>query len=137
MYGAGADHPLRPHCLKVLSLASAHPQEFVTNAEVLQEILHRFLMDNRREDGISLVVEFARLMRDRIEPVIAGDVLRAAQSARTYPGLSARDLLHLAVMQRLRVSDVVSADTGFDAVRTVVRRDPASVETWAGELGLV
>ena len=42
-YAASRAHPLKGPCIQVLLLAAEHPQAFVTDAEVLQELLHRYL----------------------------------------------------------------------------------------------
>lgn len=45
----------------------------------------------------------------RVSPVTIDDVLAAGQLTNEHQGLSARDLLHLAVMRRLGVIRVVTA----------------------------
>jgi predicted nucleic acid-binding protein len=117
-------------------LAAEHPGRFVTDAEVLQEILHRNLSIGRREDGRSLVRQFANLMRGRIEPVLGGDVEYAALLSRELQELTARDLLHASVASRLRVDHLVTADRGFDKVASIVRLDPGDVGSWSRELDL-
>ena len=109
---------------------------FVTDAEVLQEILHRHLAIGRREEGIDLVHAFSRTMSGRIEPVQPADVVLAAELAREYPALSARDLLHLAVMRRLALTAMVSADRGFDGIEGLRRLDPLDLDSWAVSEGL-
>jgi predicted nucleic acid-binding protein len=136
MYAAGRPHRLKQPCLEVLSLAAEHPGRFVTDAEVLQEILHRNLSIGRREDGRSLVRQFANLMRGRIEPVLGGDVEYAALLSRELQELTARDLLHASVASRLRVDHLVTADRGFDKVASIVRLDPGDVGSWSRELDL-
>ena len=49
-------------------------------------------------------------------------------------GVSARDLVHTAVMQRLGVERIVSADTDFDRLERIDRLDPASIEEWQGSI---
>ena len=43
-----------------------------------------------------------------------------------YPGLSAWDLIHLAIMLRHRIETILSADTGFDVPNEVRRIDPST-----------
>ena len=45
-------------------------------------------------------------------------------------GVSARDLVHAAVMQRLGVSRIISADTDFDRLEGIDRLDPIRIEEW-------
>lgn len=130
LYGGGRDHPLREPSLRVLRLAGRRPDVFVTSAEVLQEILHRYLALRYWQVGRQVFEGFAQLMDGRVEPVIANDVEQAATLVGTYR-VQARDLLHIAVMRRLGVTRVASADRGFDTVPDIERLDPADVDAWA------
>ena len=53
------------------------------------------------------------------------DARQARELAERYPGLSPRDLIHLAIAQHHGISDIITADTGFDAVSEVRRLDPS------------
>ena len=69
-------------------------------------------------------------MSGRTESIHGSDVEYAASLIEAYPGLQGRDLLHLAVMQRLRVTRIITADAAFDAVEGIERLDPARFEEW-------
>lgn len=135
MDAGGPAHPIKVPSLAVLSLAASRPRDFWTNAEVLQEILYRYMSLNRWAQGKIILAEFATLMRGRIEPVLPGDVELAAALVRVLPGFTARDLVHLAIMQRVGADTLVSADRGFDRAPSVRRLDPADVETWSSQVG--
>lgn len=130
IYAAGRPHPLKESCIQVLLLAAGHPQAFVTDAEVLQELLHRYLSLRLWPLGREALRRFSELMQERIEAVRAEDVEHAAELADAHPDLGARDLLHAAVMHRLGLRHIVSADTGFDRLPEVERLDPARVGVW-------
>jgi predicted nucleic acid-binding protein len=49
--------------------------------------------------------------------------------ANSLPYLGARDLLHLAIMQRVGATSIVTADSAFDAVASVQRLDPSRLVT--------
>jgi hypothetical protein len=72
--------------------------------------------------GAPLFVRFAALMRTRTAAILGDDVEHAAELATSYPRLSARDIVHLAVMHRLGVERIVSADRAFDAVPDIAGR---------------
>ncbi|MEX0683029.1 MAG: type II toxin-antitoxin system VapC family toxin [Dehalococcoidia bacterium] len=128
-YAAGREHDLKRPAERVLALARGH-RDFFTDAEVFQEILHRFLaLRVWSEQGVWLV-RFAELMRGRTEPMIAEDVERAGELAVRYQSLSARDLIHVAIMRRVGSSHIVSADRGFDAIDGITRFDPLLVDEW-------
>ena len=130
IYAAGRDYPYKEPCARVLSMVSEHPDSFVTDAEVLQELLHRYLASRRWELGREVLHSFAELMHDRIEPVLEEDIHKAAELADQHPTVSARDLVHAAVMQRLRSVRIVSSDTDFDRLPSITRLDPADMEEW-------
>ena len=62
-------------------------------------------------------------MVDEIFPVDADTVLAASRMLERTPGLSARDALHVAIMRRNGIDDVLTFDTGFEAI-TGLRRIP-------------
>lgn len=130
IYAAGWPHPLKEPCAQVLLLVAEQPQAFVTDAEVLQELLHRYLALRLWLQGREVFRRFTELMRERVETVQADDVERAAALADAHPELGGRDLLHAAVMQRLGLRHICSTDTGFDRLTEVERLDPARLESW-------
>lgn len=130
IYAGGREHPYREPCARVLSLVTAHPRSFVTDVEVLQELIHQSLARRRWEHGRRVLREFVELMHGRIEPIYATDIEVAAAMADRYSGIAARDLLHAAVMRRLGVEHIISADRDFDRLPGVVRLDPADVDAW-------
>lgn len=130
IYAAGRDHPYKEPCARILNMAADNPEAFVTNAEVLQELLHRYLATERWTLGRAVVSSFAELMSGRIEPVYLQDVLLAAELANEHQGVSARDLVHAAVMRRLDLSRIISADRDFDRVAGIERLDPLQLADW-------
>ena len=130
IYVAGRPHPLKAPCAQILLLVAEHPQGFVTDAEVLQELLHRYLALRLWPQGRGVFRRFVELMQERVEAVQPVDVERAADLADAYPDLGGRDLLHAAIMERLHLRRVISADQGFDRLTEVERLDPAQVEVW-------
>lgn len=89
---AGKAHLLKAPRSEVLELVAQHSSAFVIDAEVLQELLHRYLSLRFWPNPGLIVVEcFEVLMRGYIEAVDVHDVLVAAHSAHACPVLSARD----------------------------------------------
>ncbi len=130
IYAAGRPHRLKEPCAQVLMLAAERPEAFLIDAEVLQELLHRYLALRLWPEGRDVFHGFADLMRERVEPVQAIDVEQAALLADELPELGARDLLHAAIMRRLAVQRVISADAGLDRLTEVERLDPMEIESW-------
>jgi predicted nucleic acid-binding protein len=122
MYLVGAEHPNKAAALSALELAIAAGETLVTDAEVLQEILHRYVAINRR-DAIDPALDALLAVVDEIHPVDVEAVLAARRLLQRVDGLSARDAVHLAVMRRHGIDDILTFDTGFDAI-TGLRRRP-------------
>ena len=133
---AGRQHPLKGPCQELVRIVAASPQAFTTDAEVLQELLHYYRAAANWAQGQVVFRAFATLTAGRIAPVLDTDVAQAATLADTYPRLSARDLLHVAVMQRLGATHIASADRDVDGVAGIRRLDPAQLATWRGRIGL-
>lgn len=130
----GGQHPLKEPCLEILRLVAERRQAFWTDAEVLQELLHRYMALRRLPLGRGVLEAFAALMRGRVEPIFAVDVERAASLADTNAGLSARDLLHYAVVTRAGSGTIVTADGGFDRRPGIERLDPADLASWRARI---
>ena len=136
IYAAGRQHPLKAPCQELVRIVAASPQVFTTDAEVLQELLHYYRAAGNWAQGQTVFRAFAALTAGRIAPILDTDVTEAAMLADGYPRLSARDLLHVAVMQRLGTTHIASADRDFDAVPAMRRLDPAQTATWRGQFGI-
>ena len=102
----------------------------MTDSEVLQEIIHYYTVGRRWPQGRIVLVQFAETMQGRIEPVYAEDTILAGELVDRYPGIEARDLVHTAVMRRLGITSIISADTGFDRIDGIERLDPARLDEW-------
>lgn len=131
MYAGGDAHPLKAPSIRILSMAAATPEYFATSAEVFQEIMHRFISLRRWSLGRKIISDFADLMNGRIEAVYAADIEIASALADRHDDVPARDLVHAAVMHRLGISRIVSADTEFDEIDGIERLDPMLVDEWA------
>ncbi len=131
MYAAGDEHPLREPSIRVMQMVTANPDRFLTDAEVFQEIIHRYVSVRRWPHGREVFNGFVETMYRRIEPVYAGDVVHAAALADDHPGINARDLVHAAVALRLGVSGIISTDTDFDRLPVITRLAPERVDEWA------
>jgi predicted nucleic acid-binding protein len=135
IYAAGRPHPLKGPCQEILQLLEDHPEAFMTSVEILQELLHRFISLKLWHDGgRSAFAAFSALVRERVESINERDVTVAATLADSHPDLSARDLLHIAVMKRLGLTHIISVDTDFDAVPEITRLDPVKVSDWRRSL---
>jgi predicted nucleic acid-binding protein len=65
-------------------------------------------------------------MLGRILSIEDADVQQTRDLAEKYSALSPRDLIHLAVMLRHELREIITADEGFDAAAEIRRIDPRS-----------
>ena len=113
MYLVGAEHPHKVDAQRLLERCIADRQRLVTDAEVMQEILHRYSAIERT-DAIQPALDALLGVIDEVLPVEKDDVLAARDILMGLPDLSSRDALHLAIMQRHGVGSILSFDRGFD-----------------------
>lgn len=120
MYLVGRAHPHKADAERLLDACIASRQRLVTDAEVLQEILHHYVAIDRR-DAIQPAFDLLLAVVDEVLPVDAETVERAKAIALGRRRLSARDAVHLAVMERSGVRRILSFDAGFDGYPGVER----------------
>lgn len=120
MYLIGAAHPNKMLARQSLETCIAGGERLVTDTEVLQEILHRYVAIGRR---VAIQPAFDALLNvvDDVLGIERADVEEAKLLLLTAEELSARDALHVAVMRRHGISKIMSFDRGFDRVPGVVR----------------
>ena len=120
MYLVGGAHPNRDRSLVLVARLRAQGEQFTTDVEVYQEILHRYHAIQRLE-----AVPLAFRSLDQLVNEVLGfgraDVLEARTLLDSTPRLSARDAIHLAVMRREGVNRILSFDRTFDAFPEVER----------------
>ena len=112
MYLVGAPHPHKTEAQVILERLIAAGQRLVTDAEVLQEILHRYTAIDQR-DAIRPAFQVTLEIVDEVFPIEKADVLRAGEVAQDR-ALSARDAVHIAVMERYGIRSILSFDADFD-----------------------
>lgn len=120
MYLVGAPHPHKADAQRLLERAIAARERLVTDAEVLQEILHRYVAIERR-DAIQPAFEALLGVVDVVFPVDQAAVLRAREIVLAYPRLSARDALHAAVLEQRGIRRILTFDRGFDELPAIER----------------
>lgn len=113
MYLVGADHPNKLRSQARLGEAVDRGDRLVTDVEVFQEILHRSGAIDR-PDAIQPAFDVLLGIVDEVIDVTLKHAQGAKRMMLESPGLSARDALHLAVMETEGVDRIMSFDAGFD-----------------------
>jgi predicted nucleic acid-binding protein len=120
MYLIGAPHPHKADAQRLLERLVSDQQRLVTDAQVLQEILHRYAAIDRR-DAIQPAFDALLGIVDQVLAIDQAAAERAKEIVLARRGLSARDALHAAVMQQHGIERILSFDSGFDALPGVTR----------------
>ena len=123
MYAAGAPHKHKLASVNFLHDAARLRHECCLNAEVLQEILHRYQSIGRWEDGKE-VYHLAKKIVPIVEPVTIEIVEKTRELMDAYPGLMARDCLHAAHCILFDLEGICSFDGDFDSISELHRIVP-------------
>ena len=120
MYLVGASHPHKDDARRLLERFVAERTPLVTDAEVFQEILHRYVAIDRRDAIKPSFVTLLSLV-DEVYSIQLSDAERAQDLVLGKRKLSARDAIHVAVMERNGIKRILSFDSGFDTVSGLTR----------------
>jgi uncharacterized protein len=113
MYLVGAAHPHKLDAQRLLEGAVSAGEVLLTDAEVLQEICHRYAAIGRRE-AIQPAFDVLLGVVDDVLAIDLDDARSAKDVLLRYETLSARDAIHIAVMKRHGIDRIMSFDRGFD-----------------------
>jgi predicted nucleic acid-binding protein len=119
MYMVGEAHPNKEATRAILSRMTAMGEVLVTDAEVLQEILHRYV-SIRRLDAVAPAMDALLDVASEVFPLEREDVAMAAAIVQGA-ALSARDAVHVAVMRRRGIARILTFDRGFDGLEDIER----------------
>ena len=97
--------------------------EATIDAEVLQEILHRYCALGRWAEG-KVVYDSARIVFPAVLAVTVEVMDRARTLLDRYSHLMARDAAHAAVVEVYKLESICSFDRAFDRIRGVRRIEP-------------
>jgi hypothetical protein len=120
MYLVGAAHPNKVDAQRRLEALVSARTRLVTDAEALNEILHRYAAIDRR-GYIQLAMDALLRVVDDVLAVDRDSMERAKQLVLQYPTLPVRVALHSAVMQQHGIDTLLSFDTAFERVPGLVR----------------
>jgi len=118
MYLVGAAHPNKDRARELVERAILDQETLISDVEVVQEILHRYVALGRR-DAIEAAVDALLRITDEVLPIELADVRRASGIVRAS-SMTARDALHLAVMQHHGIDRIMTFDRGFDGIPGVL-----------------
>lgn len=128
MYAAGAAHPHKAPSVAFLRRVAEGEVEAAIDAEILQELLHRYRSIGRWEEG-RRVYDLTRTLFPTVVPVTAEVMDRARELMDGDETLLARDALHAAVVLTEGFEALCSFDGDFDGIQGIVRRVPGDLSS--------
>jgi uncharacterized protein len=120
MYLVGSPHPHKTDAQQLVERLVSNRERLVTDAEALQEILHRYVAIHR-PDSIQPAFNALLGIADQVFAIDQAAVVRAKEIVLGHPRLSARDALHLAIMEQHEIERILSFDSGFDGYPGITR----------------
>lgn len=119
MYLVGTAHPHKADAERLVAASLERGDRLVTDVEVLQEILHRYSALNRH-DMIQPAFDAILGLVDEVFPIDVVDAERA-KGVVLERRCSARDAMHVAIMQRRKIERIMSFDRIFDEIPDITR----------------
>lgn len=126
MFAAGAQHPNKQPSVSLLESIAEGTVDAALDAEVLQEILHRYRAIARWTEGTQ-VYDDARQIFGVVLSITVDVVDQTKALLDQYQGISARDALHAAVVVAHDLEALCSYDRGFDQIAAVRRLSPGEL----------
>ena len=125
MYAAGQAHPYRDACAWLMGEVTAGHLVVAVDTEIIQEILYRYGALRRIDLAVALATEVLNLIPN-VLPISRDDALLSVDLFRQYGkgGITARDVLHAAVMQNHHLQQIITTDTHFETITGITRLDP-------------
>lgn len=123
MYAAGGAHPHKAPSVALVRRIATGDVDAAVDAEVLQEILHRYRALRRWAAGRE-VYDHARIIFSVVLPVTIAELDRARRLLDQHKAIMARDALHAAVVLEHRLEGIWSYDMDFDRIAGIRRREP-------------
>ena len=120
MYLIGAPHRNKIDSQRLLEQATLRRDRLVTDAEVFQEILHRYSAINRRE-FIRPAFDVLLKVVDEVLPIDLEIVKKAKEIVLERPTTSARNAIHVAVMRCHHIEQIMTMDGDFDSFLDISR----------------
>ena len=120
MYAAGSDHPNKSIAVEFLARVATGEVDAAIDAEVLQEIIHRYRAIHRWSEGRTVFLLARKLFPDVIP--ITGEVMdRSKLLVDADETVSARDAVHAAVLLVNKLDGIYTFDRDFDRIRGIKR----------------
>lgn len=124
MYATGAEHLNKRPCLALMEQLATGALDAAIDVEALQEIMHRYRNLGRWETGGREAFDITCALFDTILPVTDRAAIVGSQLLDEHRAMTARDVIHAAVVLVNGLDGICSFDRDFDPVERVRRYVP-------------
>ena len=125
-YAAGAEHPLRDACRRLVDRFLARDIDLATTVEVIQEFAHGCARRRSREAAVLLARDYARILP--LISTVPKDLELGLAIFESTPTLGAFDSILAATAINHRAEALISGDQAFGEVTRLRWLDPRSPE---------
>ena len=126
IYAQGAEHKYKAPCQIIMRLLASDEIYGVTNTEVLQEILYRYVSLGKKSLGIQMAENTLAVIHE-VLPIEKSDIVLAMNLLQKYRELNVRDAIHAAAALRNNFKYILSVDKHFDRIKGLQRVDPFEI----------
>ena len=126
MYAAGEPHANKEPSVELLRRIARGEVVAAIDAEVLQEVLHRYRAIDRWTVGRTVYDMGRRIIPD-VVPITVSITDRARHILDEHPSLMARDALHASAAIESGAAAFCSYDRDFDVIDGIVRVEPEGI----------
>jgi predicted nucleic acid-binding protein len=123
IYASGDPHPHKEPSARILEKAAVNQIKVVSNAEVLQEILHYYWAKKDKLRGFRIIEKIIEII-PLILPVNKNDILKAKELLDKYSQIEPRDAIHTATMLNRGIKTIYTYDKHYDQIREIKRLSP-------------
>jgi predicted nucleic acid-binding protein len=125
MYAAGQPHTHKEACTWIMQeIATGHISAAI-DVEIVQEILYRYGALKRWDLAVSMATDVLEIVPS-VFPITPAEARLSVVLFERYAkgGVTARDVIHAAVMQNNSIQKIISTDEHFDQVEGLTRFNP-------------
>jgi uncharacterized protein len=128
IYAAGRNHTYKKSCAWIMTEITEGRMEVVIDTGIIQEVLYRYGAIREWQIAVTMANSLLTIM-PKIYPIYPDDIRLAVKLFDQYAskGVTARDVIHIAVMRNNGLTQIISADTHFDYVEHIKRLDPKAL----------
>ena len=124
MFAAGRPHRYKTPCSQIMKAIAEERLSTAIDTTIIQEILYRYGVLQRWEIAVAMALDMT--LTPTILPVMEEEIRLTVDTFDRHAkkGVTARALIHVAVMKTNELAEIISADEHFDMLEGIQRIDP-------------